>query len=84
MKSIFETRMARLEAWFEMLRAQMKAELKAEVKSGLLQNLTWLSGIVLASNGMVIALLAARARRLMGTTVQSSTIPLTTLAFHPR
>jgi hypothetical protein len=53
-KSVFEARMAALDARFEVLRAEMKAELK----SGLLQNLMWLSGIVLASNGLVIALLA--------------------------
>lgn len=53
-KSAFEARMAGVEARFEMLRAEMKAE----VKSGLLQNLMWLSGIVLASNGLVITLLA--------------------------
>ena len=33
------------------------ADIKAEVKASQLQNLMWLSGIVLASNGVVIALL---------------------------
>ena len=46
---------ARLEA--------LRADIKAEVKAGQVQNLLWLSGIVLVSNGAVIALLA-RATRL--------------------
>jgi hypothetical protein len=41
---------ARMEAW--------RADIKADVKASQLQNLLWLSGIVLASNGMVIAFLA--------------------------
>jgi hypothetical protein len=49
----------KLEARLEALRA----DIKAEVKAGQVQNLLWLSGIVLVSNGAVIALLA-RATRL--------------------
>jgi hypothetical protein len=45
---------ARFDAKLEALRA----DIKAEVKASQVQNLMWLSGIVLASNGMVIALLA--------------------------
>jgi hypothetical protein len=45
---------ARFDAKLEALRADIKADLKASQ----VQNLMWLSGIVLASNGMVIALLA--------------------------
>ena len=36
----------------------LRADIKAEIKSSQLQNLLWLSGIILASNGAVIALLA--------------------------
>jgi hypothetical protein len=65
----FEERMAAFEARFDAkldaLEAKLEAKLeafraaiKAEVKASQLQNLMWLSGIVLASNGIVIALLA--------------------------
>ena len=61
----FEERMAAFEASFDAkldaLEARLeafRADIKAEVKAGQLQNLMWLSGIVLASNGIVIALLA--------------------------
>jgi hypothetical protein len=50
----FDALEARLEARLEAFRA----DIKAEVKASQLQNLMWLSGIVLASNGIVIALLA--------------------------
>jgi len=50
----FDAKLAMLEAKLESFRAAIKAELKA----GQLQNLMWLSGIVLASNGIIIALLA--------------------------
>jgi hypothetical protein len=50
----FESRMDGFDAKLDLFRA----DIKAEVKSSQLQNLFWLSGIVLASNGMVIALLA--------------------------
>jgi hypothetical protein len=36
----------------------VRADIKADVKAGQVQGFMWLSGIVLASNGMVIALLA--------------------------
>ena len=52
---------ARLDALETKLNAKLealRADIKAEVKSSQVQNLLWLSGIVLASNGMVIALLA--------------------------
>jgi hypothetical protein len=54
----FESRMDGFDAKLDLFRA----DIKAEVKSSQLQNLFWLSGIVLASNGMVIALLARVAR----------------------
>jgi hypothetical protein len=61
----FEERMTAFEARFDaklaMLEAKLesfRADIKAEVKAGQLQNLMWLSGIVLTSNGIVIALLA--------------------------
>jgi hypothetical protein len=57
-RSVFDTRMAAFDARMEALRA----DIKAEVKAIQLQNILWLSGIVLASNGMVIALLARLAR----------------------
>ena len=47
-----------LEAKFEAKLEAVCADIKAEVKASQVQNLMWLSGIVLASNGMVIALLA--------------------------
>jgi hypothetical protein len=40
----------------------VRADIKAEVKSSQMQNLLWLSGIMLASNGAVIALLARAAK----------------------
>jgi len=52
-KPVFEARMAEFAARPEALRA----DIKAEVKGSQLQNLMWLSGIMLASNGVVIALL---------------------------
>ena len=36
----------------------VRADIKADVKAGQVQSFMWLSGIMLASNGMVIALLA--------------------------
>jgi hypothetical protein len=39
----------------------VRADVKADAKAGQVQRFMWLSGIVLASNGMVIALLARRA-----------------------
>ena len=49
---------------FEALEAKLDAfgaEIKAEVKSSQTQNLLWLSGIMLASNGATIAVLARAA-----------------------
>jgi len=49
---------------FEALEAKLdafRAEIKAEVKSSQTQNLLWLSGIMLASNGATIAVLARAA-----------------------
>ena len=40
----------------------LRADIKTEVKASQLQNLLWLSGIMLASNGAVIALLGRAAR----------------------
>jgi len=40
----------------------MRADIKAEVKSSQMQNLLWLSGIMLFSNGAVIAVLARAAK----------------------
>jgi hypothetical protein len=57
-KSEFEQRMAAFEARFDAKLEAFHADIKADVKASQVQNLTWLSGIVLASNGMVIALLA--------------------------
>ena len=57
----FESRTDRLEsrmAGFDAKLDLFRADIKAEVKASQLTNLFWLSGIVLASNGMVIALLA--------------------------
>jgi hypothetical protein len=57
-KSVFDTRMAAFEVAFSARMEAWRADIKADVKASQLQNLLWLSGIVLASNGMVIALLA--------------------------
>ena len=40
----------------------MRAEMRLELKSGQLQSIYWLAGIVLISNGAVIALLGRVAR----------------------
>lgn len=53
----FGARMDALEARFGARMEALRADIKAEVKASQVQNLTWLSGIVLASNGVVIALL---------------------------
>lgn len=55
----FDALEAKMDAKFDLVRA----DIKAEVNSSQLQNLLWLSGITLASNGVVIAMLA-RATRL--------------------
>lgn len=51
-----------MEARFDAKLEAVRADIKAEVKSSQVQNLMWLSGIVLASHGVVIALLARLAR----------------------
>ena len=59
--SAFDAKMAKLNVRMDGFDAKLdlfRADIKAEVTSSQLQNLFWLSGIVLASNGMVIALLA--------------------------
>lgn len=53
-KFVFEARMAVFDARME----AMRADIKAEVKASQVQSFIWLSGIMLASNGIVIALLA--------------------------
>ncbi len=61
----FEARMDRLEARMDVFDAKidaMRADIKAEVKSSQMQNLLWLSGIMLVSNGAMIAVLARAAR----------------------
>ena len=69
-KSVFEARMAAFEARMDAFDVKLdakidalRAEVKAELKASQMQSLLWLSGIMLASNGAVIALLA-RATRL--------------------
>ena len=60
-----DARMDRLEARMDVFDAKidaMRADIKAEVKSSQMQNLLWLSGIMLVSNGAVIAVLARAAR----------------------
>jgi hypothetical protein len=54
----FERRMDAFEEHIDAKLEAIRADIKAEVRAAQTQNLMWLSGIVLASNGMVIALLA--------------------------
>jgi hypothetical protein len=54
----FSARIVAMEAKFDAKLDALRADIKAEVKASQVQNLMWLSGIVLASNGVVIALLA--------------------------
>ena len=71
-KSAFDVAMAGVDARFARIEAvlgtsdtkleSLRADIKAEVRSSQIQNLLWLSGSVLASNGVVIALLARLAR----------------------
>jgi hypothetical protein len=53
-----EKRIDGMEIRFDAKLEALRADIKAEVKASQVQNLRWLSGIVLASNGVVIALLA--------------------------
>ncbi|HET8877661.1 MAG TPA: hypothetical protein VFO53_15130 [Casimicrobiaceae bacterium] len=60
-RPVFEARMATFEARMNGFDAKLeviRSDIKAEVKASQLQNVFWLSGIMLASNGIVIALLA--------------------------
>ena len=69
---VFESRMGVVDARFDAIDRRfeafeakldaVRADIKAEVKSSQMQNLLWLSGIMLASNGAVIALLARAAK----------------------
>ena len=61
LESKFDARFGTIDVKFDSIDTKfdsLRADIKAEVKSSQLQNLLWLSGIVLASNGAVIALLA--------------------------
>jgi hypothetical protein len=65
LESKFEARFGEVDSKFGSLESKfdskfdfLRADIKAEVKASQLQNLLWLSGIILASNGAVIALLA--------------------------
>ena len=61
-KREFEERIAafeaRIDAKFDAKFEALRADITAQVKASQLQNLMWLSGIVLASNGIIIGLLA--------------------------
>jgi hypothetical protein len=64
-KAEFDAAMVGVDARFARLDAKLDAlrmEIKADVKASQVQLLMWLSGIVLASNGIVIALLGRLAR----------------------
>ena len=54
----FIARMDAMASRFDAKLEAVRADIKADVKAGQVQGVLWLSGIVLASNGMVIALLA--------------------------
>lgn len=54
----FIARMDAMGARFDAKLEAVRADIKADVKAGQVQGFMWLSGIVLASNGMVVALLA--------------------------
>jgi hypothetical protein len=65
-KPVFDATMGAISARFDAFDAKLeflRADIRAEVKSSQLQNLLWLSGITLAGNGVIIAMLA-RATRL--------------------
>lgn len=57
-KREFEERIAAFEARIDAKFEALRADITAQVKASQLQNLMWLSGIVLASNGIIIGLLA--------------------------
>jgi chaperonin cofactor prefoldin len=54
----FVARLVAMEDRFDAKLEEVRADLRADIKASQTQNLLWLSGLVLASNGMVIALLA--------------------------
>jgi hypothetical protein len=54
----FIARMDAMASRFDAKLEAVRADIKADVKARQVQGFMWLSGIVLASNGMVIALLA--------------------------
>ena len=54
----FVARLVAMEERFDAKLEAVRADLRAEIKASQTQSLLWLSGLVLASNGMVIALLA--------------------------
>ncbi|HEY3583124.1 MAG TPA: hypothetical protein VGL90_01960 [Casimicrobiaceae bacterium] len=54
----FVARLVAMEVRFDAKLEEVRADLRADIKASQTQNLLWLSGLVLASNGMVIALLA--------------------------
>ena len=54
----FVARLVAMEERFDAKLDAVRADLRAEIKASQTQSLLWLSGLVLASNGMVIALLA--------------------------
>jgi predicted nucleic acid-binding Zn-ribbon protein len=61
----FDARMAAFEARMDAFGAKLeavRADIKSEVKASQMQTLLWLSGIMLAGNGAVIAVLARAAR----------------------
>ena len=63
--SAFDARMGAFDARMSAFDAKLdevRADIKAEVKSSQMQNLLWLAGIMLVSNGMVIAVLARAAK----------------------
>lgn len=57
-RAYFDARIAGVDAKLDTMRAEMRLELK----SGQLQTFYWLAGIILVSNGAVIALLGRVAR----------------------
>ena len=54
----FVARLVAMEERFDAKLDAVRADLRAEIKASQTQSLLWLSGLVLVSNGMVIALLA--------------------------
>ena len=66
---IFDARINELDAKVNELRAvfdakinELRADIRADVKASQMQNLLWLAGIMLVSNGAVITVLARAAK----------------------